>query len=99
MILLFVLLLLIGLSIWLGLGMISAAVACRLGGSIFQWVVFGVLLGPVGLLLVFRILAHKCSSCDAPVLRAVRICPRCGESILRLKHNPVGLFWTYRRDW
>jgi endogenous inhibitor of DNA gyrase (YacG/DUF329 family) len=99
MITIFVLFLLIGIVIWLGLGIISATVACRRGGRIFQWGVFGVLLGPVGLFLVFRVLAHKCPSCNAPVLRAVRICPRCGEFIPRLKHNPVGPFWTYRRDW
>ena len=84
---------------WVGCGLVAARVAHRRGASLRSWIAIGMLLGPVGLFLIYRVLNHTCPHCGAPVLRAVRICPHCNESIPRLKHNPVGPFWTYRRDW
>ena len=77
----------------------AARVAHRRGANLNSWVGLGVLLGPVGLFLIYRVLSHACSHCEVPVLRAVRTCPRCGRAIPRLKHNTVGPFWTYQRDW
>ena len=84
---------------WVGCGLVAARVAHRRGASLRGWIAIGMLLGPVGLFLIYRVLNHTCLHCGAPVLRAVRICPLCNESIPRLEHNPVGPFWTYRRDW
>jgi len=84
---------------WVGCGLVAARAAHRRGASLHSWIAIGMLLGPVGLFLIYRVLNHTCPHCGAPVLRAVRICPPCNESIPRLKHNPVGPFWTYRRDW
>ncbi len=90
-----------GLSVvvWIGCGISAALTARRWGARLVNWLFFGALLGPVALYLVHRVLNHSCPHCQAPVLRAVRICPGCGSQIPRLEHNPVGPFWTYRRDW
>ena len=85
--------------VWLGCGAAAAVLAKRRGERAWRWIVLGLLLGPVGLLLVLKVLAHQCPHCRAPVLRAVYTCPQCGLAVPRLDHNPVGPLWTYRRDW
>jgi endogenous inhibitor of DNA gyrase (YacG/DUF329 family) len=85
--------------VWVASAVVTAALARRRGGPVGQWVFLGFLLGPIGLLLVLRVMAHCCPHCRAPVLRGVRRCPRCGEEVPRLEDNPVGPLWTYRRDW
>ena len=90
---------LLSIAAWIGCGVVSAVIARRRGASAYSWVALGFLLGPVGLFLVLKVLAHACPACSAPVLRAVRQCPNCGDDIPRLEYNPVGPFWTYRRDW
>ena len=99
MITILAILFLFGLGTWLGFGIIALKIACGRGGRVFQWAVFGILLGPVALFLVLRVMAHRCPSCNVSILRAIHICISCVEPIPRLKNNPVGPFWTYRRDW
>ena len=84
---------------WLGCGIVTAQKAMRRGGGIVQWILLGILLGPVGLYIVFRFLDHKCPDCRSPILRGIRLCPICNAEIPRLENNPVGPMWTYRRDW
>lgn len=89
----------LSVAVWSGCGLVAATVAHRRGARLKSWLVLGIFLGPVGLFLVYRILNHTCPHCGAPILRAVRTCPQCKGAIPRLKHNPVGPLWTYRRDW
>ena len=84
---------------WLGCGIVTAQNAMRRGGGIVKWILLGILLGPVGLYIVFRFLDHKCPDCRSPILRGIRLCPICNAEIPRLENNPGGPMWTYRRDW
>ena len=85
--------------VWLGCGAVVTAVARRRGGGTVPWILLGLLLGPVGFYMILKVMHHQCEHCQRPVLRGVRRCPVCGEEIARLKNNPVGPMWTYRRDW
>ena len=85
--------------VWLGCGAVVTVVARRRGGGTVPWILQGLLLGPVGFYMILKVMHHQCEHCQRPVLRGVRRCPVCGEEIARLKNNPVGPMWTYRRDW
>jgi len=87
------------LVIWLGCATWTAAAAIKRGGRTLQWVFLGALLGPVGPLIVLRVLSHRCPNCDSPVLRSVHLCPACNTEVPRLATNPAGAMWTYRRNW
>ena len=86
--------------LWLLCATITAWIAHRRGAALWQWSLLGLLLGPIGIVLVLR-LARDCPACGARVLRAVRTCPGCGEPIpvLAEDENKAGPLWTYRRDW
>ena len=85
--------------VWLLFGMWTAIVATRRGGRGLHWVFIGVFLGPLGPLVVLKVLTHHCPSCQAKVLRAVSECPNCGREVPRMAENPDGPLWTYRRNW
>lgn len=87
-------------AIWLGSAFLALFVARARGGNLLPWIAYSFLLGPVALALVLR-LAHPCPKCQAKVLRGVRVCPACQHPIppLRPEDNPVGSFWSYRRNW
>jgi endogenous inhibitor of DNA gyrase (YacG/DUF329 family) len=84
---------------WLISGTVVAVVASRRGGGPVPWILWGLLLGPIGLYVILKLMDHECPSCQSPVLRAVRHCPACAAEIPRLENNPVGPMWTYRRGW
>lgn len=90
---------LVSFVLWMGCAIATARLAHKRGASAYLWMAFGVMLGPVGLLLVLKVMVHECPHCQAPVLRAVFRCPRCGNEVPRLEKNPIGPFWTYRRHW
>ncbi|MFT5090752.1 MAG: endogenous inhibitor of DNA gyrase (YacG/DUF329 family) [Candidatus Latescibacterota bacterium] len=96
---LFVIVALLSFVLWMACAIATAAIAHKRGDNAYIWMAFGVMLGPVGLLLVLKILAQECPHCQAPVLRAVFRCPGCGKEVPHLKENPMGPFWTYRRHW
>lgn len=85
--------------LWMGCAIATATIAHQRGASAYLWMGFGTMLGPVGLLLVLKVMVHECPHCQAPVLRAVFCCPRCKGEIPHLENNPIGPFWTYRRHW
>lgn len=85
---------------WLACAIASVLIAKTRGGNPLQWIVLGLLLGPIGLGLVLK-LAVSCPCCESKVLRSVRTCPSCSKTIpvLASGDNPPGPLWTYRRDW
>lgn len=87
-------------TLWAGTAGITVWLARRRGGSALKWGLFGLLLGPLGVLLALR-MVRPCPRCAAPVLREIHDCPRCGAQIPRLDpgQNPSGPLWSYRRDW
>ena len=87
------------LIVWLSCAGWTASAAIKRGGRAVQWLLLGVLLGPVGPWIVLRVLTQGCPHCRAPVLRSVYACPNCGENVPRLEKNPAGALWTYRRNW
>lgn len=87
------------LIVWLSCAVWTAVAATKRGGRTPQWLLLGLLLGPVGPLIVLRVLSHGCPHCHFPVLRSVHVCPDCGKAIPRLEKNPEDALWTYRRNW
>ena len=87
-------------AIWLGSALAVPFIARARGGNLLHWSAYGFFLGPVGLLLLMR-MVHPCPHCRAKVLRGVKTCPSCQQSIPPLdpERNPVGSFWSYRRNW
>ena len=86
--------------LWLTTSIATLIIAHRRGGSTLFWISLALLLGPVGLFLVLR-LAQSCPHCQTKVLRGIHTCPQCCRDLPRMNpdDNPVGPFWTYRRDW
>ena len=72
--------------IWIVCGIGAAAIASSKGRSAGAWFLGGLLLGPIGLLIVGFMGA------PAPSVSSVRKCPFCAETILReakvCKHMP-----------
>lgn len=87
------------LIVWLSSAVWTAAAAIKRGGRPPQWLFLGLLLGPVGPLIVLRVLTQGCPHCHAPVLRSVHVCPDCGKDVPRLEKNSEDALWTYRRNW
>ena len=63
--------------IWIVCGIGAAAIASSKGRSAGAWFLGGLLLGPIGLLIVGFMGA------PAPSVSSVRKCPFCAETILR----------------
>ena len=86
--------------VWLATAGATLWLAHRRGGSPGRWTVYGLLLGPVGIVLALRHV-RPCPGCGATVLNEVRVCPACGHDIPRRDpaDNPVGPLWSYRKDW
>lgn len=76
----------LGLLSWLAFGVVSAFVAKSKGRGGCAWFALGILLGPIGLILIFamgpRLEAAERAAAEAAAKRAAvlsRKCPSCGE--------------------
>ena len=89
-----------GLGLWLVLAAVAFYMGTRRGGGPGQWLAYGLFLGPVAIYLAHK-LVQLCPHCQAPVLRTVTTCARCGGDVPRLDQdeNEMGPLWTYRRHW
>ena len=87
------------LIVWLSCAIWTASAAIKRGGRPLHWFLLGLFLGPVGPLIVLRVLTQGCPHCRSPVLRSVYVCPNCGKDVPRLEKNPEGALWTYHRNW
>ena len=87
-------------ALWIAFAIWTLRVAHRYGGSSGRWFVYGMLLGPIGVLLSYR-MVRPCPSCDTIVLRDVRVCPSCGKDVPRLQpgENAEDYLKTYRKTW
>jgi hypothetical protein len=73
---------LIALTAWgIGFGAAAGRRAARLDRVVLVWVVFGVILGPVSLLLLFRAPPGRCGVCRSSVRGWAWICAWCGSLI------------------
>jgi|SaaInlStandDraft_6_1057023.scaffolds.fasta_scaffold172286_2 hypothetical protein len=87
-------------ALWLSLAWWTMRIAQRHGGHPGRWFLYGVLLGPIGIWLAFR-MVRPCPACQAIVLRDVHLCPACGHEIPRLgtSERPEDYLKTYRKNW
>ena len=86
--------------VWLSGAITTLIIAINRGGNMVHWTLFSFLLGPFGIFLALK-LTWSCPHCRTKILREVRTCPKCQQSIPRMRpgDNPLGPFWTYRRNW
>lgn len=87
-------------ALWIAAAGATTWLAVRRGGTPLKWSALGLLLGPLGAYVAWR-LVRPCPQCGVPVLREVATCPACAAQIPRLDpaDNPRGPLWSYRRDW
>jgi len=70
----------IAISFWLVFGITSAIVASNHGSSGFLWFIFGVLFGPIALILAFTC-GKKCPYCASKISTEAIVCPKCQKSL------------------
>ena len=86
--------------LWVLAALWTLHVARRHGGSCARWFLYGTLLGPIGVLLSYR-MVRACPTCGAVVLRDVLTCPSCENQVPRMDPNdhPEDYMKTYRKTW
>ncbi len=87
-------------ALWLFFAIWTMRIAQRRGGRTGRWFLYGLLLGPIGVVLAIW-MVRPCPTCGMIVLRDVLVCPSCGKDVPRLQseENSEDYLKTYRKTW
>ncbi len=69
------------LLIWVACGLLAFLIALIRGGAGCVWFFLGLLLGPVGVILILFTKIYRCPQCRKRVNRYTAICPHCKYNI------------------
>lgn len=77
-------------AFWILFGVVTALIARNKGEPVITAFIVGIILGPIGLIIIFLIAGKKCPYCKSRIHTEAIICPKCQQNLPReTKINPM----------